>query len=52
MTAGADVVAVVEVGTVGVTKGIVVAGAPKVIGVVGGGTATVPMEVLMTGILM
>jgi hypothetical protein len=52
MTAGADVVALVEVGTVGVTKGIVVAGAPKVIGVVGGGAATVPVEVLMTGILM
>jgi hypothetical protein len=49
-TAGTDVS--VEAGTVGVTNGIVVAVAPKVIGVVGAGAATVPVEVLMTGIVM
>jgi hypothetical protein len=51
-TARVDVAAFVEAttGTVGVTKGIVVAVAPKVIGVVGGGA--IPVEVVTTGTLM
>lgn len=51
-TAGADVSALVEAtaGVVGVTKGTVVAGGPKVIGVVGGGA--VPVEVVTTGMLI
>ncbi len=51
-TAGLVVVALVEVtaGTVGVTKGIVVAVGPKVTGVVGGGA--VPVEVVTIGMLM
>jgi hypothetical protein len=51
-TAGADVTALVKAtaGVVGVTKGIVVAVAPKVIGVVGGGA--VPVEMLTTGMLI
>jgi hypothetical protein len=49
---GADVIALVEAtaGVVGVTKGIVVAVTPKVIGVVGGGA--VPVEVVTTGMLI
>jgi hypothetical protein len=51
-TAGADVAALVEAtaGVVGVAKGTVVAVAPKVIGVVGGGA--VPVEVVTTGMLI
>jgi hypothetical protein len=50
--AGADVTALVEAtaGVVGVTKGIVVAVTPKVIGVVGGGA--IPVEVVTTGMLI
>jgi hypothetical protein len=50
-TAGADVAALVEAtaGVVGVTKGIMVAVGPRVIGVVG---VAIPVEVVTIGMLI